>query len=54
MRIDAALDCSGGFKAEGAGVALMSRLQSDDPTAIIGLPLIWLSGALREAGFAVP
>jgi septum formation protein len=54
MQIDAALDCSGGFKAEGAGVALMSRLQSDDPTAIIGLPLIWLSGALREAGFAVP
>ncbi|MET0290916.1 MAG: Maf family nucleotide pyrophosphatase [Steroidobacteraceae bacterium] len=54
MAREPALDCAGGFKAEGAGVALMERLSSDDPTAIVGLPLIWLSGALRSAGFALP
>jgi septum formation protein len=54
MALESALDCAGGFKAEGAGVALMKRMRSEDPTAIIGLPLIWLCGALRAAGFAVP
>lgn len=53
-QLDQALDCAGGFKAEGAGVALMSRMLSEDPTAIVGLPLIWLAGALREAGFPAP
>lgn len=54
MALEPALDCAGGFKAEGAGVALMKRLTSEDPTAIIGLPLIWLCGALRDAGFSLP
>jgi septum formation protein len=54
MAIEPALDCAAGFKAEGAGVALMERLSSDDPTAIVGLPLIWLASALRSAGFAIP
>jgi len=54
MSLESALDCAGGFKAEGAGVALMARMTSEDPTAIIGLPLIWLCGALRAAGFALP
>jgi 7-methyl-GTP pyrophosphatase len=54
MALETALDCAGGFKAEGAGVALMSQMRSADPTAIVGLPLIWLCGALRAAGFAVP
>jgi len=54
MSIEPALDCAGGFKAEGAGVTLMKRLTSEDPTAIIGLPLIWLCGALRDAGFSLP
>lgn len=49
-----ALDCAGGFKAEGLGIALMQLLDSRDPTAIVGLPLIWTAGALRAAGFAVP
>jgi septum formation protein len=49
-----ALDCAGGFKAEGLGVALMERLESSDPTAIVGLPLIWTAGALRDAGLLVP
>lgn len=51
---DAPLDCAGGFKAESLGIALLDRIDSQDPTALIGLPLIWLAGALRRAGFALP
>jgi septum formation protein len=47
-------DCAGGFKAEALGIALFERMESQDPTAIVGLPLIWLAGALRSAGYAVP
>jgi 7-methyl-GTP pyrophosphatase len=43
-------DCAGSFKAEGLGVALFERIDSSDPTALIGLPLIWLAGALRRLG----
>lgn len=45
------LGCAGGFKAEGLGIALFERIDSEDPSALIGLPLIWLAGALRRAGF---
>jgi septum formation protein len=48
------VNCAGGFKAESLGIALFERIESKDPTALIGLPLIWLSGALRRAGFSVP
>ena len=48
------LDCAGGFKMEGLGITLFERIDSQDPTALIGLPLIWLSGALRRAGFTLP
>jgi septum formation protein len=47
-------DCAGGFKAEALGISLFERMDSQDPTAIVGLPLIWLAGALRSAGFTVP
>jgi septum formation protein len=47
-------DCAGGFKAEALGITLFERMDSEDPTAIVGLPLIWLAGALRAAGFSVP
>lgn len=43
-------DCAGGFKAEGLGIALFTRVRSEDPTALIGLPLIWLAQTLRKAG----
>lgn len=46
--------CAGGFKIEALGVALFTRVESQDPTALIGLPLIWLAGALRRNGFNVP
>src|SRR5688572_2580683 len=49
-----AFDCAGGFKAEALGISLFERMESRDPTAIVGLPLIWLAGALRTAGFTLP
>jgi septum formation protein len=47
-------DCAGGFKAEALGITLFERIDTEDPTAIVGLPLIWLAGALRAVGFQVP
>lgn len=47
-------DCAGGFKAESLGVALMNRIETVDPTALTGLPLIWLAGVLRDCGLSVP
>lgn len=47
-------DCAGGFRAESLGIALFECIESRDPTALIGLPLIWLAAALREAGFLLP
>ena len=44
------LDCAGGFKAEGLGISLFEGIESEDPTGLIGLPLIWVAGALRRAG----
>jgi septum formation protein len=48
------LDCAGGFKSEGLGIALCESIDSTDPTALIGLPLIRLSAVLRGAGFELP
>jgi len=47
-------DCAGGFKAESLGISLFERIESEDPTGLTGLPLIWLCGALRRAGIPVP
>ena len=43
-------DCAGGFKAEGLGISLFRGIRSEDPTALIGLPLIRLCQALRDLG----
>ena len=51
---DEPYDCAGGFKAESLGIALFESIESADPSALIGLPLIWLAGALRSAGYPVP
>ena len=48
------LDCAGGFKSEGLGISLCSSIDSDDPSALIGLPLIRLCAVLREVGFELP
>jgi septum formation protein len=50
LRIEQPYDCAGSFKAEGLGVALFERIDSHDPTALIGLPLIFVAAALKAAG----
>lgn len=48
------LDCAGSFKSEGRGIALFEAIETSDPTALIGLPLIATARLLRDAGFALP
>ncbi len=43
-------DCAGSAKSEGLGITLLSRIDNDDPTALVGLPLIRTSQMLRAAG----
>lgn len=47
-------DCAGSFKAEGLGITLFESIESRDPTALVGLPLIATAHLLRDAGYAVP
>jgi septum formation protein len=47
---DKPYDCAGGFRSEGLGIALFDAIETHDPTALVGLPLIWVAGALRTAG----
>lgn len=47
-------DCAGAFKAESMGMVLFERIISDDPTALIGLPLIRTAAMLRRAGLQLP
>ena len=49
-----AYDCAGGFKMERLGLSLMSSVSSDDPSALMGLPLIQLCAFLRESGVSLP
>jgi septum formation protein len=50
LRRDRPWDCAGSFRVEGAGVVLFEAVRTDDPTALVGLPLIWLAGKLIELG----
>ncbi|BCR05241.1 Maf-like protein [Desulfuromonas versatilis] len=50
VRRESPLDCAGSFKIEGLGIALMQRMEGEDYTALIGLPLIKLNGMLEEFG----
>ena len=54
VELESPLDCAGGFKSEGLGITLCESIESTDPTALIGLPLIRLSSSLRGVGFALP
>jgi septum formation protein len=47
-------DCAGSAKSEGLGICLLEHVRSDDPTALIGLPLITVCTLLRDAGFSIP
>ncbi|MBB5204461.1 septum formation protein [Inhella inkyongensis] len=50
LALEPAIDCAGSAKSEGLGISLLESIESDDPTALIGLPLIALGRILREAG----
>lgn len=50
LRTEQPYDCAGSAKSEGLGIALLDAIDSDDPTALIGLPLIRVARMLREGG----
>lgn len=52
LRAEQPYDCAGSAKSEGLGIALLDSIGSDDPTALIGLPLIRTCRLLRQAGWA--
>ncbi len=54
LKAEPAYDCAGSAKAEGLGISLIASIQSSDPTALIGLPLIALSEMLRHENVVVP
>jgi MAF protein len=54
LRADEPYNCAGSFKSEGLGITLFERMEGDDPSALIGLPLIQLTTMLREAGITLP
>ncbi len=47
-------DCAGSAKSEGLGIALLDHIDNDDPTALVGLPLIRTARLLRQAGLQLP
>jgi len=51
---DQPLDCAGAMRSESLGIALLETLSSDDPTALIGMPLIRIAQWLRAAGYPIP
>jgi len=53
LRAEEPYDCAGSVKSEGLGIALMHSIHNDDPSALIGLPLIRLSAILGRAGLPV-
>ncbi len=50
VALDAPIDCAGSFRSEGLGAALFEAVESSDPTALVGLPLVWVAAALARAG----
>jgi septum formation protein len=54
LRHDEPYNCAGSFKSEGLGITLFERMEGDDPTALVGLPLIRLTDMLTRAGVSLP
>jgi septum formation protein len=54
VEADRPLDCAGSYKLEARGIALFERIESEDHSAIVGVPMIALTTILREIGFAIP
>jgi septum formation protein len=53
LHVEQPYNCAGSFKSEGYGISLFSYLSGDDPTALVGLPLIRLTSMLEQAGYRV-
>jgi septum formation protein len=51
LHLEHPYDVAGSAKSEGLGIALLEKVESDDPTALVGLPLIALTGMLRSVGY---
>jgi len=54
LLLETPYDCVGSFKSEGYGISLIQRMEGDDPTSLIGLPLIRLSEMLRTENLNIP
>jgi len=54
LRLDEPYDCAGSFRIEGAGFVLFEQVQTEDPTALIGLPMIWVADRLLQLGYLLP
>jgi len=54
VALEAPFDCAGGLKAEALGITLCESIETTDPSALMGLPLIQLSAVLRGVGFTLP
>ncbi len=54
LSVEKPYDCAGSAKSEGLGITLLDEVRSDDPTALIGLPLIRTARLLRSAGLSLP
>ena len=54
LRHDEPYDCAGSFKIEGAGFVLFEAVKTEDPTALIGLPMMWVADRLLQLGYLLP
>jgi septum formation protein len=54
VEVDQPLDCAGSYKLESRGITLFERIETADYTAIIGMPLMALTGMLRAVGYVIP
>jgi septum formation protein len=54
LRLEQPYDCAGSAKSEGMGIILLEKIESEDPTALIGLPLIALTSLLYQAAIPLP
>ena len=53
LKKDKSLDCAGSFKVESAGSVLFKRIETNDPSALVGLPLIWVCSILKKLGHII-
>jgi len=54
LKHDEPYDCAGRFKLDGAGFVLFESVETDDPTGLIGLPMIWVADRLLQLGYLLP